>query len=885
MQFPPTSDGPESAPKAAQRPTYITDRTSSMSAPTSLASPPAVEPEPAYIAASAAAQIVSSDHQRQTEDWFGERRDTFGQDSAVVSPASLALVNAFLDQLLFNFLASARSISINSLRPAVSEVLKPRLAKDAINGADEELHEFLEGGDEEELTAFHNGLATKGAWDLSLIWRRTRLRCMVYTRLGDMEEEDEESFVERERLEERSEGHHQLSRDFGIVSPAAAIFLTSILEFVGEQALIVAGEAAYTRARHQQARTVVDGTLDYSRQRVMVEETDMEKIALNTTLGRLWRSWKKQVRLPSMLGVRTTSRDPTRGEGAPTSHSKPTNSHASFRDVDDIAPSPAVVEVLGKPAPSRLPLSDCTNQNLAGNAAKTPVALQEGRPMMNSDERRPTSMVFYPPEERQLPLAPSGSTMQRRRSSSVPVYYPSPHMHPRSDVFTAPEDAPKTFIHTSHLVHEQGEPLPAAPTSDVRSSPAAVATMYDDELQPRGIDQNVKRAAEASLETPGMSKDEFERQMLELVREMEPRPTTDSVDRDGQVSLDCNEEEEREVRPQRQSNGAESSGMIDEDRARFEKSTGQGVKQSTIEYWRGTQDSSLPSSHEKISQVGEEEMMQGGPSRAASGDTVDNEYGRRRERQAPYFYQGPPASRKIQEPSTTPGSRKVLSIEDPVPSSAAETVRAQGADNGVPSLTPLRELMEAAHDTSDEASSLAPSQDACKPDHITPERFQYADPPRSGSLSSRTVSQAKPVSKLSDLGLQFPAVIAGTDRAAVQRVMPSPISAREPCAPIGRTSTSSNRDLKPVQTSSSSTSQVSQKLKGLVGRDSSDSRQPGTPRRSSEESGSMASDKRSLSTPKAEDAQRSFDQLIKSDETIQYTLTPQNMREMEVCQR
>lgn len=883
MQFPPTSDGLQSAPKAAQRPIFTPDRTGSTSASTSLASPPLVEPEPAYIAASAASQIVSHDHQNQTENWFEERRDTFGQDSAVVSPASLALVNAFLDQLLFNFLAGARSMSINSLRPAVSEVLKPRLAKDAISGADEELHEFLGGGDEEELTTFHNGLAPKRAWDLSLIWRRTRLRCMVYTRLGDMEEEDEESFVERERLEETMEGHHQLSRDLGIVSPAAAIFLTSILEFVGEQALIVAGEAAYTRAEHQQARTAADGTSNNSRKRVTVEETDMEKIALNTTLGRLWRSWKKRVRSPSMLGTQQISHDSSRGTGASSPNSKPTSSHVSISGVDNIASRAAVVEVMGKPPPSRSPLSEYTNRDVAGNAAKRPVALndvQKGRRTVNPDERRPTSMVFYPLQDRKLPLAPLGSTMQRRRASSVPVFYPSPYVYPMSDVFTASKEAPETLNNSFQSVQEQGKPLPAAPSSNVPSIPAVVATIYDGELQPGGINENKKRAAEASQGTPGMSEEEFERQMLELVRGMNPRSTPDSVDSDGRAPFDFIEEKESEIRPQRQSDGDESSRTVDGDQARSEKPANQGVKRSTIESWRGTRDGSLSSFHEKVSRVGEEEMMQGGQSRAASGDTVDNGYGPRRE-----HHQGRPASRQIQEPSTTPGLPKVLPIVDPVPNSAAETVRAREAENGAPSLTPLRELMEAAHDTSDEASSLAPSQDASKSEHITPERFQYADLPRSGSFSSRTVSQAKPVSKLSDLGSQFPVVITGTDRAAVQRVMPLPISARELCTPMGRTSTSSNRDLTPAHTSSSSTSQVSQKLKGLVGRDSSDARRPGTPRGSSEESSSMASDKRSLSTPKAEDAQRSFDQLIKSDETIQYTLTPQNMREMEVWKK
>ncbi len=578
-----------------------------------------------------------------------------------------------------------------------------------------------------------------------------------------------------------------------------------------------------------------------------------------------------------MLGAGTTSRDSARGKAAPTPNNKPTSSHASVSDVSEIASRLAVVEVAGKPPQSRLPLSDYTNRNLAGNTAKRSMArngFQEGRPAVNPDERRPTSMVFYPQRDRQLPLALPGNTMQRRRSSSVPVFYPSPYAYSMSDVFTASKEEPKTFNKSSQSVHEQSKPLPAAFAPDVPSVPSAVATMYDGELQSEETDPDTQRAAEALQQTPGMSKEEFERQMLELVREMEPRSTPDSVDRDGQVSPDFIMEKERESRLQRQLNSAVSSGAINGDQARSEKPAGQGIKRSTIEYWQGIQDASLPSS--QVSRAGEEEMMQGGKSHAASGDTVDNGYGRRRERQT---------ARKIQEPSAAPELRKVLPVEDRVPNSAAETVRAQEADHGAPSLTPLRELMEAAHDTSDEASSLAPSQDASRPDHITPERIQYADLHRSGSSSSRTVLQAKPTSKLSDLGSQLPAFNTGTDRAAVQRVMASPNLVREPFTPIGRTSTSSNRDLRPAQTSSSSTSQVSQKLKSLGGRNSSDARRPGTPRRSSEESGSMASDKRSVSTPKAEDAQRSFDQLIKSDETIQYTLTPQNMREMEVWKR
>jgi len=61
-----------------------------------------------------------------------------------------------------------------------------------------------------------------------------------------------------------------------------------------------------------------------------------------------------------------------------------------------------------------------------------------------------------------------------------------------------------------------------------------------------------------------------------------------------------------------------------------------------------------------------------------------------------------------------------------------------------------------------------------------------------------------------------------------------------------------------TNTSISSTSSASQKLK---------------PIRTSEDS----------TTKPTEDKNRSFEQLIHSDQTIQYTLTPQNMRKIEVC--
>ncbi|KAH8900987.1 hypothetical protein GQ53DRAFT_756677 [Thozetella sp. PMI_491] len=279
-------------------------------------SPPlSVSPEAAFIAASAASQIVTNDHDSHADAWFDQHGVEPSGETALVSPAALQLVNNFLDQLLFNFLSVSRSTSLSALRPAVSEVLKPKLAKDAINQADEELREYLGGGDDEDLLPSQDQVSPAD-WDLELVWKRTRLRCMVYSSLGDMEEEDEDFYMEQEHLDTGLE-----DRLSDVVSPAVAIFLTSILEFMGEQALVVAGQAAYHRMRVKYGKDLKDGVRSPSdiADRILVEELDMERVALDRTLGRLWRAWKKKIRSPGIgIGMdhalaRTYSRESLRG--------------------------------------------------------------------------------------------------------------------------------------------------------------------------------------------------------------------------------------------------------------------------------------------------------------------------------------------------------------------------------------------------------------------------------------------------------------------------------------------------------------------------------------------------------------------------------------------
>lgn len=261
----------------------------------SLMSPPlSVSPAAAFIAASAASQIVTNDHDSHADTWYDQHGIEPAGETALVSAEALSLVNSFLDQLLFNFLSISRATTLTSLRPAVSEVLKPKLAKDAVNNADEELREYLGEGDEEDYVQPQGSNALRD-WDLELVWKRTRLRCMVYSSLGDMEEEDEDLYMEQENLEIGAD--EQVS---DVISPAVAIFLTSVLEYMGELTLTVAGQAAYHRLRTRFQKEIKEGIRNPTdiADRIVVEEQDMERVALDRTLGRLWRGWKKRIRSP-----------------------------------------------------------------------------------------------------------------------------------------------------------------------------------------------------------------------------------------------------------------------------------------------------------------------------------------------------------------------------------------------------------------------------------------------------------------------------------------------------------------------------------------------------------------------------------------------------------
>ena len=277
---------------------------------------PEVNPPPAYIAPGTASEVAGRYQPSSIIDEDGDERPItpLPQDPKV-SQGALVLLNTFLDELLYNCLAVSRSSTLAVLRRAVENVLKGRLARYATANADEEINDLLPDGDDPEEADFREKEREASfKWDLETVWRRARLKIMVYTHMGELEEEDEEFFLEEEREQMNSQEEWRSSHASRQVSWSAVVFMTSVLEYVAEQCIIVAGQAAFDRVHKR--RIARDGRVtpstvhgdDEDDERIRIIEQDVEKLALNPTLGRMWRHWRRGLKSSKIGRPQTTPR-------------------------------------------------------------------------------------------------------------------------------------------------------------------------------------------------------------------------------------------------------------------------------------------------------------------------------------------------------------------------------------------------------------------------------------------------------------------------------------------------------------------------------------------------------------------------------------------------
>ena len=891
------------------------DRPSLSGLPSFTSAPRSVNPEPGYIAASAAAQIVTSKRQDHVQDWLDEIGTQPSNETAMVSPASLMLVNSFLDHLLYNFLFIARSTSLAALRPAVSEVLRPRLATEAIAGADQELHEFLGGGDDEMLSVFHNGKEPGGDGDIELVWKRTRLRCMVYTRLGDMEEEEEDEWVERDCLEDANGMQRRFSRESGVVSPAVAIFLTSILEFIGEHALMVAGEATYARILKSakdpaQSVHLSRGTSG----RLVVEELDMEKVAFNTTLGRLWRTWRKRIRSPMFLGSRTLSRDSTfqRSYSGPLSGS--TSRKSSIGAADDSsshlssAHRPLAAELVQRddPASIPLPMTDNDVQEIESptNAFQTNGGLEDAQTSASQKRRRPRSMLVFPSSlldppmsETTRPLSQNGPLLShdetapsplRNRSFSLPGRQQASNSALTGVQFHSPISwTARNTPYLGHKVTVSGmtpsagqtraleQEFPQRSSREEPSDDGGLAVgVVDTEVEKHGFgdeEPQILRYTRISMEGAHSPIEivQTRSRAASSTRSFRTSETSQTKDRasqenpwsaaarspsgqqrgvDGIQSSDVSLLSEAAPSSPSVMIYAHSSGDFDDDPGYF-------AEQNTPQ-WK-TKDELLAS--KSNAPVDEEVVSEKRNSRFALPSPLPS-----------------PSQRGFATSAVLTNSQPDGTLMVPKKDSPTSSVHRSG-----PALTPLREMTEDCQEDLDEATLPLPSTELRQEVSALPaERSRSSPFHRADSYSSAksgSVKHSSSGSKRSDRRNEPVDVQPSfTDTGASQKC-PSPRT-----SPVRRPG-SSGGNKRSAWVSTAGTPQTATRTNGFTERRRGASESSATASRTpSQGSASMTSEKHSQTVSRPDDKQRSFEQLIRSDETIQYTLTPQNMRDMEV---
>jgi hypothetical protein len=792
-------------------------------------SPPSVRPPPGFISSAAAAEIITSDQEFNTADFVADEEEAGSGANALVTPAALSLLNNFLDNLLFNILAASKSTQLTAIRPCLADVLKPRLAGEVVATADEELSEYM-GGAEDEQTEFRGGQQPGGEFDLVRSWKLTRLRCMVYTRLGDMEEEDEDEYIAQEGLRESDGAPRRFSSHVDNITPAAAIFLTSIIEHIGEQALVIAGETARSRLSAKLNDGVsVSTDMEEEHKRIdqlIVEDLDMEKLALNATLGRLWRTWRKRRRGTTVS--RSLSRAGSRESFRRSTYSLANSRKSSIATIEEPVtpkePLPEETPAPVDPATVPLPMSDYDVQEIEvpGYSHELEGEVQTMEAMV-AHKVRPRSLMVFPSPS----LAPrSPGSKNASPVSASTIESPNSLRHSRS------RSLPNAAASTPRKV--QAEPAEAEQPSPTSSEKAKMLdTMYEDDESAEFVDA-AESAPGLAITTPG-----------------EEPEVAESADK-ARMSI-VHEEEEEPAPP------------VNETMASFRSASPEVIDQANS---ARASISSLNDRSAKDPEVIEGQGMCGKP------------------RPASTIQRPPRQSSRDPAPNAKAIVAETSDLEmQPVVESAPAT---QGAEITV---TPSAATVEAIKSPNDKNDAIDGDQNkpdlssnpATEPsmDDVVPETTQELSVSPEPTRPSSTSGDSE-LSSRSRRHRPTPLIVAasnrsspGSERAAVQRMSPRLSTSVSSAQPKSRRSESfsSSRDKRPV-TAGSTTSQVSTKLKGIMGRQPGDS--PSLRLRSSSETSQASGSADSVENATSADLEK----LIKSDETIHYTLTPRSVREL-----
>ncbi|KAI2795039.1 hypothetical protein POX_a01642 [Penicillium oxalicum] len=801
-----------------------------------LMSPPSVRPPPAFISSSAASEIITSDQEFNTADFGSEEDATGAGANALVTPDALTLLNAFLDDLLFTILATSKSTQLASIRPAIADVLKPRLASEVVATADEELYEYM-GGTEDEQADYQSADDADKEFDLIHAWKLTRLRCMVYTRLGDLEEEDEDEFIALERLRESN----------GV--PRRFATRSRLSSKLNDRA-----RGASDGDANADARTSIEA--DHNRKRIerlVVEDLDMEKLALNATLGRLWRTWRKRRRNTTLSRTRTVSRESfgRRGQTPTLSGSQKSSAFTADESTSPREPPARELEISAPVDPTTVPLpvddGDVYEIEVPGFSSEVEGEVQTMRAVLAHKVRPRSLMVISSPSlvPRSLGSMDSPKSagaidnmrLRQIRCKSLPNAPAPPQPQPQPaehDETPSDQPSPRTLEEKKWLetMYEDDESVEFVDATEVPPG-TAITTSHEGALE--------------QVNMPLVANDRMS--VLEEEEEESHNPSA------GRVSNDCDDQIAASLRSLEGKDRATDHGARLLATSLENGSTEQmEVTDGTIEHRelaskvhqpRQVSRTGTPSTNATpiIAETSEGEMhitidqavdTQG--AQASSGATIeaiDSHRGAQNsahERRHLYVISSDSIDVPPDDATAWHQSRDLIQEQ----SSGASRHESYSRDSVIDELPIVHENSRPASVADSERSQLSGRHQASS---------------LVGTSSARTSPQLE-------------------QRAAVQRMPRS-----TPSITTSVKSSSSRSDSVSRVASNSPTSHVSSKLKGLMIRPQGDSsslrlRSSSETSRASGSAGSLENDASDL------------DKLINSDETIHFTLTPRSVREM-----
>ncbi|RKF75023.1 hypothetical protein GcM1_236063 [Golovinomyces cichoracearum] len=207
-------------------------------------------------------------------------------ESSFNSRSSLALVNNSLDQILYDILLSSQSTIMSALRSAIIEVLKPSLGVSAIHHADLALKTYLDDCQKSTLLDSLKEIEMVDLVDLNSLEKKARIQRVIHTSLEDTESM-KSSLDEEVRIDKKT-----------IISPAIAIFLKSVLEYIGEQILTAATEITRNNLLSNQLSPQNQIPSFQKTVESLVEANEVDQIAFDTSLNECWNTWKRLTEPP-----------------------------------------------------------------------------------------------------------------------------------------------------------------------------------------------------------------------------------------------------------------------------------------------------------------------------------------------------------------------------------------------------------------------------------------------------------------------------------------------------------------------------------------------------------------------------------------------------------